>query len=217
MYCTPSCHSTAMVLASSTRSAMVSILRRVAASTSFLTRVCISVSLASACTSAPSIFTKSSSMSASRPCGVAAASRRPRGRSGSPACAGTLPAGAADSTWLAATDSGTWKHRRCGSAWLERSARRASSRNVVSLTVSFESRTNRQPGFLCAANDSDAPTTQRSMFFRRSLRSAAAMNSAGQHLLALRVDHAHQHVEHARIVCPAGSRPAAARGGSGSP
>ena len=35
-------------------------------------------------------------------------------------------------------------------------------------------------GLFEAANDSDAPTTHRSMFFNRSFRSAAAMNSAGR-------------------------------------
>ena len=50
---------------------------------------------------------------------------------------------------------------------------------LASRAVSRDSRTNRHSGFFCAANDSEAPTTQRSMFFIRSLRAAAAMNSEG--------------------------------------
>ena len=38
------------------------------------------------------------------------------------------------------------------------------------------------------------------MFFSRSLRSAAAMNSEGSTSLPCVVDHAHQHVEHAGVL-----------------
>ena len=50
---------------------------------------------------------------------------------------------------------------------------------LLSSTVSFETRTKMQAALRLAANDIEAPITQRSMFFIKSLRSAAAMNSAG--------------------------------------
>src|SRR6516225_10212053 len=60
MYCTPSCHNTAMVLASSTRSPMVWTLRRRAASTRTRTWICSCGSDASPWMMVPSIFTESS-------------------------------------------------------------------------------------------------------------------------------------------------------------
>ena len=72
-----------------------------------------------------------------------------------------------------------WKQMRAGTCAPFASWVLSHSMKPASTTLSFDRRTNRQPGLLCAANDSDAPTTQRSMFLSRSLRSAAAMNSAG--------------------------------------
>jgi hypothetical protein len=51
---------------------------------------------------------------------------------------------------------------------------------VLSRMVSLETRTKMHADLRLAQKDIDAPITQRSMFFIRSLRSAAAMNSAGR-------------------------------------
>ncbi len=72
-----------------------------------------------------------------------------------------------------------WKQMRFGSCLPFASCVFSQSMNALSTTLSRDRRTNRQPGLALAANDSEAPTTQRSMFLSRSLRSAAAMNSAG--------------------------------------
>jgi len=68
------------------------------------------------------------------------------------------------------------------------------------LRVSLERRTNRQPGLRCAAKDREAPTTQRSMFFNRSLRSAAAMNSEGSTSLPCVSTMRNEDIEHSGVV-----------------
>src|SRR5262249_57315312 len=85
----------------------------------------------------------------------------------------------ASGTELPEASSVTWKQRRLGSALLERRCVSSQSMKPVSRALSRERRTNRHSGFFCAAKDSEAPTTQRSIFFRRSLRPAAATNSPG--------------------------------------
>jgi len=67
------------------------------------------------------------------------------------------------------------------------------------LAVSYGGAHDRQPGLRCAANDREAPTTQRSMFFSRSLRSAAAMNPTAA-LLALGVDLRTRTSKHSRVI-----------------
>ena len=83
---------------------------------------------------------------------------------------------------------------------------------LLSNIVSFDTRTKMHEALRLAANDIEAPITQRSMFFIKSLRSAAAMNSAGTPRCPVRPACAP-----ARRTCPcprpAGSRSAAAPAG----
>ncbi len=133
-----------------------------------------------------------------RPCGsrpepkLSSAKRNPRWR--------RPPARIRTCGKLAATSSVAWKQTRCGSARVERMCPSSHSTKVASRAVSFESRTKRHCGRRCAAKASEAPTTQRSMFFSRSLRSAAAMNSDGSTSLPCGIDHADQHVPHLRVI-----------------
>ena len=111
--------------------------------------------------------------------------RSARARSGSPACAGPRSAPASAARMVAAISSVTWRHRRCGSACVALQLRvEPVEEGAVAHAVARQAH-EQQVGLALAANDSDAPTTQRSMFFSRSLRSAAAHELRGQHLLAL--------------------------------
>ncbi len=79
----------------------------------------------------------------------------------------------------AATSSRTWNTMRAGSIFTFFRLSVSQPGNAGSASVSCDSRTNRAPGFFAAQNDIAAPTTQRSTFFMRSLRSAAGMNTEG--------------------------------------
>ena len=78
-----------------------------------------------------------------------------------------------------ATCSLTWNTMRCASTRVAFSWFCSHGSSDLSRTESFDSRTNSWLTLRLAQNVIDAPMTQRSMFFIRSLRSAAAMNSDG--------------------------------------
>src|SRR5213080_3283984 len=196
MYCTPTCHSTAMVLASSTRSPMVWMLRLRAASTSVRTRSCSCGSAASSWMMVPAIFTKSSCRASSMPAlsrpepKPSSAKRKRRARS-------TAVSALTCARWLAALSSVIWKHSRCGSARLEQvivepleKARVAHGllRQAHEQTLGFPLRRERQRRADHPAVDALEQIVARGG--RHELRR--------QHFPALVVDHAHQHVEHAR-------------------
>src|SRR5271165_4344058 len=69
-------------------------------------------------------------------------------------------------------------HSRFGSILSDFSCVSSQPIKVLSSTVSFDRRTKMQTALRFAANDIVAPITHRSMFFIKSLRWAAAMNSA---------------------------------------
>ena len=78
-----------------------------------------------------------------------------------------------------ATSSVICRHKRPGSASVDLSCVSSHCGSVGSTALSRDSRTNSRSGLRLEANESEAPMTQRSMFFISSLRAAAGRNSDG--------------------------------------
>ena len=179
-----------MVLASSTRSAMVVDARwRRGRRPARFTCCCSARSSARPCISAPSIFTKSSGTCAQQAARVAAARRNARARSSKPSVRISraqllgLASGSCVASFLGAPGS----RSRSGSMPRGLAAAAAASRAASGRRTRVARQAHEHAAAACAAaqNDIAAPITQRSMFFSRSLRSAAGDELRRQHFLAL--------------------------------